>query len=451
MPSLPRRALLRSLSATGLALLAGCASNDDGSEPMTTKSVSREPTEPTMEATTEAKEEATTEPTEKTSSSSLGGGPGPLPQESWPLSLRSASNCPLLPDGPTFSGEARENWRVEPTAPPEEDPFALEFSGPVVTDGQVIAANRLLFTTNREAPDTQLVRAFDADTGEQTWKYTIGSESNPAARDLPTTPAVWDDVVLVGHGQTVHAVDMEVGTESWRRSLGTKVHAIVPTGPLAYVRAHRSIIVLHHDGSSAWTTPVEDFPYTLAVGHRHLYASVSRRILALDPEDGEELWRVEIPPVEGGYAVSRLVAVEGGIIAIQNSGDIWAFDEDAERRWRSDTRYDSFVTDGMRVYARSAGTLQALAVPTGEQLWELTCSDLPNCDGTTEFGPSVLNGDSLVITLDDGGLLGVTPADGTPRWSLNDVPPFEHLALDPNALYGVGDDGILLSRIVAST
>lgn len=436
MPSLHRRALLRSLSAASLVSLGGCVWNDDGSEPTMS--------EP---ATTEA---TTTKPTEEATSPSVGGGPGPLPVEAWPLSFRSTSNCPLLPDGPSFSDEAREDWHVEPTVPPGEDPFSLKFSEPVVADGQVIASNRLRFTTNAEAPDTQLVRAFDADSGEQTWKYTIGSESDPAGRDLPSTPAIWDDNVLIGHGQTVRAVDIEDGTESWRRSLGTKVHAVVPVGTLAYIRAHRSIIALQRKDSPAWTTPLEDFPETLAVGHRYLYISVGRRIHALDSEDGEERWSVELPAVEGGWALSRLVAVEGGIISIQNSGDMYAFDNDGVRRWRSDTRYDAFVTDGKRVYARSGEALRALAVPTGERLWERTCSDLPNCDGGTKFGPAVLTGDSLVASLDDGGLLGVTPADGATRWSLDDVPRFEGLALDSDALYGISDNGTLLSRIVAT-
>jgi outer membrane protein assembly factor BamB len=441
MPALDRRALLRSLSAPGLVLVGGCASNTDGSES------TGEPV--TTESTVGTTDETLMEPTVEAGSPSFGAGPGPLPEKSWPLTHRSASNCPLLPDGPSFADDVREDWHEEPIARDEEDPSSPEFSGPVVSDGQVIVANRLRFTPNNEAPDTQLVRAFDAGSGEQTWKYTIGSQSDPAVRDIPTTPAVWGDTVLVGQGQTVRAVDVGDGTESWRRSLGTQVHAVVPERTRTYIRAHRSIIALSTDNNVVWTTPLEEFPETLAVGHRHVYVSVSRKIHALDPEDGAKRWSVELPAVEGGYALSRLVAVEGGIIAIQNSGTLSAFDENGERCWRADTRYNAFVTDGIRVYARSAGTLRALGVHTGERLWELTCSDRPSCESPTKFGPAVLAGDSLVAVLDDGGLLGVTPAIGTLRWSLDDGPRFENLALGPDALYGVGDGGTRLSRIVS--
>lgn len=436
MPPLQRRAFISSLGATGVALLAGCGSNTGNSESTPVGTTTTPPTTTTTSSTTTNTTDASPPP--------LGEGPGPLPDATWPLPHRAASNCALLPDGASLSGDAAEDWRANATRGSAETRYTPEFSQPVIADGHVIAANRLLFGPNVEAPDKQFVRAFDANSGDQTWQYTIGSESDEAARGLPTTPAVWDDVVLVGHGETVRAVALDDGTDAWRRSLDTEIHAVVPAAEQVYVRGHRSIVALRGEDTRAWSTPLEAYPDQLAVGHRHLYVSTSRRVHALDPESGKEQWSVELPAVHGGYAVSRLATVRNGVIAMQNTGDLYGISDDGERSWTSERRYDAFVTDGTRVYVSSGGTLRALAVPTGEQQWVQPCSDVPNCGTETDFVPVALTDDSLVVAGNDGGLLGVSPTDGTPRWSLPDAPRLEGVALGPDALYGVNDTALFM-------
>lgn len=368
------------------------------------------------------------------------GGTAPLPDLVWPQVRRGPANGAFLPDGPSLSSEPSVEWSVAPTNASDAERYTPEFSAPVAADDRVYVANRLRFGTNVAAPDTQYLRAYDLAAGEQVWEFDVGTRSDPAPRDLPTAPAVHGDAVLFGIGRTVRAVSATGGDARWSRSLGEQVHAVVPTPERIYARAHRSVVALAAGGTVEWETRVPEYPATMAVGDSLVYVSVSRRVLALDPATGEVRWTESLPPVDDGYGIRRLVAIEGGVLAVQNSGDCYGLRNDGERVWRATRLVRDLASDGTTAYLTEGDALTALDVATGDRRWRRSCEDVDGCGRVAEIGTPIVTGDALLVPV-GRALVAVDARDGSVRWRFDAPARFVSLALGDDAVLGVGDEG----------
>ncbi|MFB6081810.1 MAG: PQQ-binding-like beta-propeller repeat protein [Halanaeroarchaeum sp.] len=433
MPPLDRRALLRSLGDGSVALLGGCASTDPGGPTTATTATTPPPTDTTTAPTD------TTRPPDD-GAVTLGGGTAPLPTLVWPQSRRGPANGAYVGDGPALEEPPTATWSVEPTGVPDADRYTPVFSAPVADDARVYVANRLRYGTMVSAPDRQFVRAFDRSSGEQVWEHAIGSRSEPAPRDLPTTPAVAGEAVLVGMGRTVRAIAAERGDTRWTRSLAEDVHAVVPTADRSYVRAHRSVVALDGEGAVDWETPLEGFPASLAVGEALAYVSVSRRVYALDRDTGEVRWTTPLPAVEGGYGVDRLVAVAGGVLAVQNTGDCYGIRADGDRVWHAAAGRRGVASDGTTAYVSEGDALVALDVASGGRRWRRACDDLEECGPEVEFGAPILVAGTLLVPFGTVEVGAFEPGDGSLRWRLEAPTRFVSLAATDDALLGVGDE-----------
>lgn len=447
MDALNRRALLRRLGAVSAGLVAGCNAAPDAASrspsPGTGRSTTASPGTPTSTATPEQTSTATETPTP-----AFSGNPGPLPEATWPLTYRGMTNASYLPDGPGFERKPIVDWTVQ--EPVEDDPeyFDPRLTPPVIADGRIYTTKRLTYGPEQSPPDQHYLMAYATTSGETRWKQPIRKGSS--AR-FPTAPAIQGNTVFVGHDRILRAHDTAAGEEAWRRDLEGPIAAIFPTPDRTYVRTHRSVVAVGEDGTVHWTDDRSDFPGALALGTRNLYVGASRRLVALNPETGEVRWKRTLPAT-GGYGITRLVTVDGGVFALQNSGDLYTFDADGKPVWNPDGSYGAISTDGGRLYAtvQEAGTLRTFDIATGRRLWELACTDVDGCDSAVHVGKPVVTGDAVYVPMDGGHLVAVRPADGSVRWRLDMARRVPVITLGENAMYSVGDYEESITRLSAS-
>lgn len=444
MPSSQRRAFLGTLGTATAALVAGCSGDAaDGS----TTTTSGRTTDGTETSTTA---ETTTGTTTQSGGPSLGDGPGRLPAEAWPLPNRGPANGGYLPDGVAFEDAPSVDWRVEPTPPPDlaDGPFDPTFGKPVLADGRLYAVVRLEFGPEHPMPDRHPLRAYDPGDGSRLWEYAITDGSGDGT-PVPTYPAFGADAVLVGAGDSLHAVDPADGTAGWTRTFpGSGLRSPAGRGT-AYPARERTYLPLADrenallaldGGETAWTTAFEGgLVYALARGERHLYAGVGRTVSALDPGTGDVAWRQTVPDAESGVAVTRLVAATGGVFARQARGDVYAITDAGGQVWHAGGRSQALATDGSSLYVAMAnGTLRALDPATGEARWEHRFDGA----GLGFSGPPVVADEVLYAAVDGGPLAAFRPGDGTVLWTKGVA--LDALLLGPDALYGV-DDGALVA------
>lgn len=442
-----RRIFLRSVGVIGSILLAGCNANPDEAVTSSRRTTGVGPDG--TEATVTTGGSPTTSPPDTGTSTAtaappLGGDPGPLPDEPWPLPKRSITNGSYLPEGPIFDQEPTIDWKIQPSVEGEQDHFDPMFSTPVIADGRLFVVKRLIYGPMQSPPDRHLLLAYDAHSGERRWQQSIrhGASFKP-----PGAPAVRDNEVFVGHDRSLRAYGFDDGTDRWRRSIDEPIYAIYPTSTRIYLRGHRSVRAISAGGTDPWTATFDHFPGALAVGTRNLYVAVSRRLQALDPESGTTRWNRTLPATSG-YGIDDLVTVEGGVFVRQNSGDLYAFDKAGRPIWHLDGPYTSISTDGGRLYAGAEGTLSAVDVGTGKRLWELSCSSLNGCNSTRTFGAPVVTDEAVYAPIDSGHLVAVYPDDGSVQWSTKLTQRVESITLDEEALYIVGDERDPLIRRV---
>jgi hypothetical protein len=141
-------------------------------------------------------------------------------------------------------------------------------------------------------------------------------------------------------------------------------------------KSPRSLLRLHPGGSVA----------SLAAFGRMIIVTTSRRQVIGYTDDGLRLWQRDLPEV-----------VEGPPVRID------------------DIRTDHAGPDDPRIVLTAIdGTVFALRLRTGEQLWRRSA-------GARVFQPAASAGGSIVLGGDDGTLIALSAADGQKRWSAPDV------------------------------
>ncbi len=203
------------------------------------------------------------------------------------------------------------------------------------------------------------VRAFDAASGEQRWRYDTGSESK-------STPAVAGGRVFVNSRDGLHAVD-------------------AATGERAFVVA---------DAGYDWATPAAatDAVYTTA------YREDGVELLAIDAADGTVRWRAPADPTRHGPPV-----VADGLVYAGTDDGVVAFDaadgaEVATLHWRG----SPVARVGSVVYATEGGVLYALDADGGGVLWTYRTEQVQIQDtvGRTIYGVTPVDGTVYVSARD---------------------------------------------------
>jgi outer membrane protein assembly factor BamB/ribosomal protein S14 len=196
-----------------------------------------------------------------------------------------------------------------------------------------------------------------------------------------SSPVVADDRVLVSTGAGVTALDLRDGTQVWTTDPVSPAtvppthgydEEIVPPvvgGDTVFLAGRTELVALAlADGTERWRSETTS-PGIPAISERSVVVTSDAGTVSLDPETGEERWRVA-----AGSTVS-VPAVGEGTVVCSGGPDNETVALDAatgDVQWRTDTIADSYpvVADGS-VYLGTYEGLFAHAVGDGSRQWHL--------------------------------------------------------------------------------
>jgi outer membrane protein assembly factor BamB len=232
------------------------------------------------------------------------------------------------------AADGAEQWRAELTTSPTR-------TSPAVVDGTVY------ITTEKER-----VYAFDAATGEESWRTNVGGP-------VYGSPAVYDGSVYVAGGDPAYypesdnetekphfyALDAGSGEEEWKTPIEGTIQPGSPAvdeemvffvtngnGPRAFDRA---------TGEERWHRPKIGFPDAspaLTDGTLFVPGSPDGGIVALDVESGDTRWANAVRPSDSQrseFTAGAPVATDDAVYAGNESGVLYALDADSgDELWR---------------------------------------------------------------------------------------------------------------------
>jgi outer membrane protein assembly factor BamB len=126
---------------------------------------------------------------------------GGVAGEEWPMHRQNPSHTGVQENSRSTAIIPKELWSYE-------IPEGITFSSPVVSMGRVFIGSN--FSSDCKAPGR--IFAFDAATGALIWSVSVPGSIGDAA------PAVIEETVIVGAGDTVYALFAATGQEIWTRS-----------------------------------------------------------------------------------------------------------------------------------------------------------------------------------------------------------------------------------------
>lgn len=241
------------------------------------------------------------------------------------------------------------------------------------TDAPIYANGNVLLARSETSSLIGGAFALAPDTGEQQWH-------NPDVMDY-TTPSVYGETVIFsGNGHTF-AVGVETGTVHWHRELGGsgfyKTH--LKRDDLLVVGAGRHVVALDaYTGETRWRSPELGVPFGLAADDDRIYVTVGdddeSALHALDWRSGESTWQVD------GVAPVRYPVASGDRVLHTDvaTGTLHAFDAaSGETLWTYETEDadapPSVSPGGDRAYLTGIDEPQVhvLSVEDGSREWRV--------------------------------------------------------------------------------
>ncbi|SDQ20480.1 outer membrane protein assembly factor BamB family protein [Natronobacterium texcoconense] len=281
-----------------------------------------------------------------------GAAPRDDPDVEWSVDLESgmATGEPIVTDDTVlvntgrdvvaFDRETRERrWSINP----ENEPYSY-YGSPTVFDDTAYV------------PERETLTARNLETGEVDWSFDLERIISNSSLTVTDTD---DGRVYVAGGNTVHALDAESGEELWEQELlgiasyviakyadwlfvatrGGELYRInrwegriewrrtieagISSAPIVLTSSDRrvghgvavaggdgSVTYFDLSGKREWRTELHAFGNDgLAIGHRTVFARSGSTLYALDANDGDERWRVDVgrssrnPPIIVGDTV----------------------------------------------------------------------------------------------------------------------------------------------------
>jgi len=164
-------------------------------------------------------------------------------------------------------------------------------------------------------------------------------------------------------------------------------------------------------------------------GNRVYAASHDGNVVAIDPDDGDRVWRTEL---EIGLSAGPAVG-DGFVIVAGYDGDLVALDaNDGSEQWRIDVGGETIakplIADNRVIVYTIDGRLRVFSLLDGRELWSLEQS----VPALTQRGAAtpVVAGNSVIAGFDNGRLLAVDLDDGVIEWEAVLAPPSGRSDLD---------------------
>jgi outer membrane protein assembly factor BamB len=203
----------------------------------------------------------------------------------------------------------------------------------------------------------------------------------------------------------LHAFDAS-GRERWQRVSGTTAPVVSDNGTVFALGPGASLYALSPEGRPLWTVQLGSAGGPLAASGDTVFIQTDGELSAV-VAPGLVQWSV---PAASQFTEAS-AAPDGGIIAGANGGGVIAVSPDGAVRWRfmpEGGLAGAITIGGNRVYAGSAsGTIYALDVDSGSQLWQL--------DTSQAVGGGPVAGASGLVFFDSDALYAVR-SDGAMAW-----------------------------------
>ncbi len=272
------------------------------------------------------------------------------------------------------------------------------YSALAVADGRVLS----MFA----AGEHDVLAAFDHESGDELWRYTIGETYNghDGSHDGPiATPLVADGRVFgLGAWGHLFAVDAATGEQIWAKHIvddlgAKKPHYGFTSSPLladgvlvVQIGAPEGKAIAGFDpktGELKWTVGEDGVEYqspiATSIGGRNIVLAVGNaNLYGIDAKSGEALFTYEHggdPRAMGGRTIVPLPAGEGRYFLMHKQDEstmlqIAAADAGYEvtTAWTNNTIKSSYVSpvyhDGY-IYGISGRVLTCMDAATGERIW----------------------------------------------------------------------------------
>lgn len=214
--------------------------------------------------------------------------------------------------GPDHNGiSAETDWGI---SWPGGQPKRLWKASVGIGFSSVAAAGGRVFTVGSDGlkkGGKDVVYCLDADTGKPVWTFGYSQDLDPKYYDggPGATPTVdRGHVYVVGRHGWVHCLSAETGSVVWKRHLASESGLKVPEwgfnssvhieGDQAILNAGSYGIALDRlTGKELWVSGKDEAGYGTPVaftwkGRRLLAMFAAKHVVAVDPKDGAEVWRV---------------------------------------------------------------------------------------------------------------------------------------------------------------
>jgi outer membrane protein assembly factor BamB len=353
----------------------------------------------------------------------------------------SAENWPQF-RGPQRTGIVTEknlaaDWPEEGPKQLWRKPTGIGFASPVAVDGKVY--DFYLGQGNT----TDVLEAFDADTGKSIWKQSTSSKYVPPFPGTRCTPVIDADRIYtygadahliarnLADGKQLWTVDVIAESGSVLRSAGDNWgNSSTPLidGDFIYVQAREggsaAVCINKIDGKVVWKSEAKDGGYASPVmadvaGKKQLLCFASKHLLGLDPVTGKTLWELAAD-YETQYRINATMPIvhDGKVFlsCAYNNQHCGLYDlakitpAGPEKIWEGKqitARFQAPILDDGYLYANSEGTLKCVRWADGKVMWTST-----NADKLLSFGGSIVRfgGDKLICLNSEIGALSLIKA-----------------------------------------
>jgi outer membrane protein assembly factor BamB len=325
--------------------------------------------------------------------------------------------------GPGISGRPKATWRF--------DAAGELYSSPAVVNGILYVGTKSGF-----------IYALDATTGAERWRKDLGDFM------VRSSPAVIDNHLYIGVGNTLYDLNAQNGKEIWKGSTsfsGSSSAAVVDG--MVYVASQSSVVYAFDAASGAlkWSYPTDGpiFSSPSFFDGMLLFGTDSQKLIALDAKTGQVKWRFDSdggifssPAVEDGTAYVTTRAGKTFALSLKTGKAIWSYDAGGDASpvvaagvvYVGDQHGGVYALDARQgtviwlkptgtsiaaspsianriLYVASGSTLYALDTKTGEELWRYAAGYV------IETSPVIVNG--FVYIGGHDGYLDAISGDGS--------------------------------------
>ena len=347
----------------------------------------------------------------------------------WPMFQFNPANTGSMPDteGPKQHGQ--ELWSSELEA-------GLGTT-PVVQDGTVYTASGQWDpNTGEEILEDTYIYAFDAETGEEQWRYE-------AEAPVGHTPIATDALYFADDEGTVYSLDWDKSVH-WTYETETSPAQLTIDDHLYLVGAKDEGVAMAIDPDgleTLWETQLSGQVNGVGVGPYLYCSSFDGSVSAIGKENGsiQEDWNIKT----NDWITAAPTYHAESVVVGSHDGYLYAFDAyDGTEEWKFDTgaaiEASVAVKDGTVFVGNHEAVPYAIDIVDATEQWQFEEADVAILSA-----PAVVDG-VVYIGANDSKIYAVDAADGTETWNIEtDAFVASSPAVTDGKLYiGSGDSNV---------